>query len=280
MEVKIAKLLPLPIILISFFLSLSIKNYIDNGEFFIRDLDLKGGTSISFISKNEITIDDVSSILGDYGKLALISISKSEKEYSVRITLPGNVQHDKIIEIIKNSNIETKDFSIQYVGPELGEAFFSQVIYLLSIAYVLIFFANYFIYRKIAIALTIILSSLADIIYVFGVTILLGIPITFAGFTSLLLVIAYTIDTNILLSTKILSEKIEEFYSTYKKTLITGITVTAGLVVSMIIVLVFSNSKLLNNIATILLIGQLADLINTYILNAGLIEVILVGKKR
>lgn len=280
MKYRIAKFLPLPLILLTFFLLVSINHYIKNGEFFIRDLDLKGGTSISFLTSQEVNIERISSILGEYSKQALISISKSEKDYSVRITLPGEIPHEEILKLIKNSEIEIKEHSIQYVGPELGAAFFTQVFYLLTIAYVLIFAANYFIYRKLIIAITIILSSIADIIYVIGVTTLLNIPISFAGFTSLLLVIAYTIDTNILLSTKILSEKLEEFYSVYKKTLITGATVSSGLILSMIIVLLFSNSKLLNNIAIILLIGQIAELINTYLLNAGLIEVILVGKKR
>lgn len=280
MKYRIAKFLPLPLILLIFFLLVSINHYIKNGEFFIRDLDLKGGTSISFLTSQEVNIEKISSILGEYSKQALISISKSEKDYSVRITLPGEISHEEILKLIKNSEIEIKEHSIQYVGPELGAAFFTQVFYLLTIAYILIFAANYFIYRKLIIAITIILSSIADIIYIIGATTLLNIPISFAGFTSLLLVIAYTIDTNILLSTKILSEKLEEFYSVYKKTLITGATVSSGLILSMIIVLLFSNSKLLNNIAIILLIGQIAELINTYLLNAGLIEVILVGKKR
>jgi len=280
MKYRIAKFLPLPLILLTFFLLVSINHYIKNGEFFIRDLDLKGGTSISFLTSQEVNIEKISSILGEYSKQALISISKSEKDYSVRITLPGEIPHEEILKLIKNSEIEIKEHSIQYVGPELGAAFFTQVFYLLTIAYILIFAANYFIYRKLIIAITIILSSIADIIYIVGATTLLNIPISFAGFTSLLLVIAYTIDTNILLSTKILSEKLEEFYSVYKKTLITGATVSSGLILSMIIVLLFSNSKLLNNIAIILLIGQIAELINTYLLNAGLIEVILVGKKR
>jgi len=108
---------------------------------------------------------------------------------------------------------------------------------------------------------------------------LLGIPISFAGLTSILLVIAYTIDDNVLLATRILSASIEEFYEQYKKSLITGATITAGLVISMVIVLIFSNSKLLNNIAEVLLIGYVFNLMNTYILNASLIEVSLLGKR-
>ncbi|MCS7093673.1 MAG: hypothetical protein RMJ18_00590 [Candidatus Aenigmarchaeota archaeon] len=280
MVYKIAKFLPIPLILLTIFLAVSINHYIKNGEFFIRDLDLKGGTSISFLTEKEVSIQNVSLILGEFGEKTLISISKTEKEYSVKITLPSEIPYENVTEIIKKSDLDPKDISVQFIGPELGTAFFSQVVYLLSIAYVLVFIGNFFIYRRISVATTILLSSFANIIYIFGMTTLLNIPITFAGFTSILLVIAYTIDSNILLSTKLLGSKIEEFYEQYKKTLITGVTISSSLILSMIIVLIFSDSPFLNNIAQVLLIGFAVDLINTYLLNAGIIEVSVFGKKR
>lgn len=280
MVYKIAKFLPIPLILLTIFLAVSINHYIKNGEFFIRDLDLKGGTSISFLTEKEVSIQNVSLILGEFGEKTLISISKTEKEYSVKITLPSEIPYENVTEIIKKSDLDPRDISVQFIGPELGTAFFSQVVYLLSIAYVLVFIGNFFIYRRISVATTILLSSFANIIYIFGITTLLNIPITFAGFTSILLVIAYTIDSNILLSTKLLGSKIEEFYEQYKKTLITGVTISSSLILSMIIVLIFSDSPFLNNIAQVLLIGFAVDLINTYLLNAGIIEVSVFGKKR
>ncbi|MEM5815362.1 MAG: hypothetical protein QXD89_02665 [Candidatus Aenigmatarchaeota archaeon] len=279
MKYRIAKFLFLPIILLFLFSSFSIYNYINKGEFFIRDLDLKGGTLISFITDKEVSIDYISLTLGEFREKVLISISKTENKYSIRITFPSEISYEKIIEKLKNSEIKVEDLEIQFVGPELGSAFFSQVIYLLSMAYILIFLGNFFIYKKISIATTIIFSSLANIICIFGITTLFGIPVSFAGFTSILLVIAYTIDDNVLLSTRILSGKPEEFYEQYKKSLITGGTITSGLIISMIIVLIFSNSPLLNNIAEILLIGYASNMINTYILNAGIIEVSLFEKR-
>ena len=108
---------------------------------------------------------------------------------------------------------------------------------------------------------------------------LLNQKISFAGFSSILMLIAFAIDTNVILATKVLSSSKEEFYDQYKKGLITGITINSGLVISMLIVLFLTNSSFLINIAQIQIIGFSADIINTWILNASLIEVILLGKK-
>jgi preprotein translocase subunit SecF len=167
---------------------------------------------------------------------------------------------------------------MHFVGPELGSAFFSQVITLLTAAYILLFIINFYIYKKLSIATTIIISSLANIIAVFGIMDLFNQKISFAGFSSMLILIAFAIDVNILLVTKILSGKEGEFYEQYKKALITGLTINFSLVASMLIVLLLSNNTLLTNIAQIQIIGFIADIVNTWILNAALIEVVAFGK--
>jgi preprotein translocase subunit SecF len=108
---------------------------------------------------------------------------------------------------------------------------------------------------------------------------LLNQKISFAGFSSLLMLIAFAIDANVILATKILSGKIEEFYEQYKKGLITGLTINTGLIISMLIVLFLSNSPFLINIAQIQTIGFAADILNTWILNAAIIEVVLFAKR-
>jgi preprotein translocase subunit SecF len=109
---------------------------------------------------------------------------------------------------------------------------------------------------------------------------LLGLKISFAGFSSLLILIAFAIDANVILATKILSGTLEEFYDQYKKGLITGLTINASLIISMLIVLFLSNSPFLINIAQIQIIGFIADIFNTWILNAAIIEVVMLGKRR
>src|SRR3972149_4939134 len=110
----------------------------------------------------------------------------------------------------------------------------------------------YFIYRNFVSSFGIVLASFANIVTTLAMTSLLGIRISFAGFAGLLMLIAYTVDTNIVLTTKVLKSTPAEFKKQYKKALITGVTLIATIALTMFIVQLISTSTLLVNIAQVL----------------------------
>jgi preprotein translocase subunit SecF len=279
MKLKLAKLLPIPLILLVISLFGIYQVYSKTGDFFLKDVDLKGGTSITLIFNKSVDMKELKSIFKQKIDNFILSSSKTSEGFtSVKILAEKNIQAHEVISLLNLRNLYPIEYSVQFVGPELGSMFFSQVATLLAIAYILLFITNLFIYKNPVIGFTIILSSLANIIAVFGIMNLLNQKISFAGFSSMLMLIAFAIDTNVILATKVLSRE-EEFYEQYKKGLITGATINAGLIISMLIVLFLTNSSFLINIAKIQIIGFIADLINTWILNAALIEVIVFAKK-
>jgi preprotein translocase subunit SecF len=279
MKSKLVKLLPIPLILLAISLFGIYQVYSKTGDFFLKDIDLKGGTSLTLIFNRSVDMKELESILKQSVDNFILSSSKTSEGFtSVKILVEKSIQAQEVISLLNLRNLYPIEYSVQFVGPELGSMFFSQVATLLAIAYILLFITNLFIYKNPVIGLTIILSSLANIIAVFGIMNLLNQKISFAGFSSMLMLIAFAIDTNVILATKVLSRE-EEFYEQYKKGLITGATINADLLISMLIVLFLTNSSFLINIAKIQIIGFIADLINTWILNATLIEVIVFAKK-
>jgi len=280
MKFKIARLIPIPLALLIISIFGIYQVYSKSGDIFLRDIDLKGGTSLTLIFNTSIDITDLEQVLKQQIDNFILSASKTSEGFtSVNILTEKNIEAQEIISFLNSNGFYPIEYSIQFVGPELGSAFFSQVTSLLIIAYVLLFIVNIFIYKNPIVGFTIIISSLTNIIAVFGIMNLLNQKISFAGFSSLLMLIAFAIDTNVILATKVLSAPKEEFYEQYKKGLITGITINANLIISMLIVLYLTNSSFLINIAQIQIIGFLADIVNTWILNASLIEVILLGKR-
>jgi len=280
MKFRIARLLPIPLALLVISLFGIYQVYSRSGNIFLRDIDLKGGTSLTLIFNTSIDITDLEQVLKQKIDNFIISVSKTSEGFtSVNVLTEKSIEVNETISLLNSKGFYPAEYSIQFVGPELGSAFFSQVASLLIIAYVLLFIVNLFIYKNPIVGFTIILSSLTNIVAVFGIMNLLNQKISFAGFSSLLMLIAFAIDTNVILATKVLFAPKEEFYEQYKKSLITGITINANLVISMLIVLYLTNSSFLINIAQIQIIGFLADIVNTWILNASLIEVILLGKR-
>jgi preprotein translocase subunit SecF len=280
MKLKIVKLLPIPLLLLAISLFGIFQVYIKTGDFFIKDIDLKGGTSLTLIFNKSISTEEIEPIIKKKIETFIISSSKTMEGFTtINILTEKNINASEIVEFLNSNGFYPNEYSIQFVGPELGATFFSQIATLLTVAYILLFITNLYIYKKPIIAITIILSSIANIIVVFGIMNLLNQKISFAGFSSLLMLIAFAIDANVILATKILSGKLEEFYEQYKKGLITGLTINTGLIISMLIVLFLSNSPFLINIAQIQTIGFAADILNTWILNAAIIEVVLFAKR-
>jgi len=280
MKFKIARLLPIPLVLLVISLFGIYKVYSETGDLFLKDVDLKGGTSLTLIFNTTISTEEIEPIFKERLKTFTLSSSKTLEGYtSINILTEESINASEIINFLNSKNFYPSDYSIQFVGPELGNIFFSQITTLLLIAYVFLFITNLFIYKNPVVGATIILSSLTNIIAVFGIMNLLNQKFSFAGFSSLLMLIAFAIDTNVILATKVLSAPKEEFYEQYKKALITGITINFDLIISMLIVLYLTNSSLLMNIAQVQIIGFTADIVNAWILNAALIEVVLLGKK-
>jgi len=280
MKFKIARLIPIPLTLLIISILGIHQVYSKTGDVFLRDIDLKGGTSLTLIFNTSIDVNELELILKQKIDNFILSSSKTSEGFtSISILTEKNIEAQEMISFLNSKGFYPIEYSVQFVGPELGSAFFSQITTLLIIAYILLFITNLFIYKNPIVGTTIILSSLTNIIVTFGIMNLLNQKFSFAGFSSLLMLIAFAIDTNVILATKVLSSPKEEFYEQYKKGLITGITINANLIVSMLIVLYLTNSSFLINIAQIQIIGFLADIVNSWILNAALLEVVLFGKK-
>ena len=129
------------------------------------------------------------------------------------------------------------------------------------------------IYTKYSIpSVAVILAAFSDIIITVSIVNLLGIKLSTAGIAAFLMLIGYSVDTDILLSTRVVKRKegtiMERIYSSVK----TGMTMTLTTIVAIIVVLIFSRSEVLDQIMTIVLIGLFVDLINTWIQNTGLLR--------
>jgi preprotein translocase subunit SecF len=109
---------------------------------------------------------------------------------------------------------------------------------------------------------------------------LFGIQLTFGTLAALLMLIGYSVDTDILLTTKVLGERkyIEKKIASCRKT---GLTMTGAAIVAFAVlylvatfagVIGMTAIPVLSGIAIVMLFGLLADLINTWFFNAGLLK--------
>ncbi len=121
-------------------------------------------------------------------------------------------------------------------------------------------------------SMAVILSALSDIVVTVAVVNILGIKVSSAGIAAFLMLIGYSVDTDILLSNRVMKRKGGTVFRRILDAAKTGLTMSGTTMVALIIALTLSQSVVISQIMTILLIGLIVDLMNTWIMNAGLLK--------
>ena len=102
---------------------------------------------------------------------------------------------------------------------------------------------------------------------------IIGIKLSTAGIVAFLMLIGYSVDTDILLTTRLLRRKEsvnKALFGAFKTG--TTMTITSIIAITTALIAIYSFESVLNQIFTILLIGLGFDLFNTWITNASIIK--------
>jgi preprotein translocase subunit SecF len=120
---------------------------------------------------------------------------------------------------------------------------------------------------------TIMLSAFSNLIFLLAIVNLLGMRLSTAGIVAFLMMIGYSVDTNLLLTTRVLKRKHSinlEIFDAFK----TGITMTLTSIVAVAtaLIVVYNFQSVLNQIFIILIIGLFLDVLNTWVSNASILK--------
>lgn len=280
MELKPSKLMFVPILLFVASVGILFMNYLETGDFIFKDIDLRGGTLVTIGSDEIIDTGLVEEKVNERFGAGIVSGLRTGTGYGVTVQVDSGTKVADVVEAAEAAGVSVRDVSEQTIGPALGSLFFEQMRNSLIIAFVMMSIVIFIIYRNPVSSLGVVLASLGNILATLAFATLLGIEMSFASFAGMLMLIAFTVDTNIVLTSKMVAYGSESFISRYKKAFLTGATLTATITATMVIVLFLSSSKLLVNIAEILVIGFVTDLVYTWILNAGMLEIYFNRKNR
>ena len=92
------------------------------------------------------------------------------------------------------------------------------------------------------------------------------------------MLVGYSVDTDILLTARVLKRKEGSVIDCMFDAMKTGMTMTLTTIAAAVVALIFSKSEVLSQIMMILLFGLIADIINTWIQNTGLLMIYLEKK--
>ena len=290
-EGQYKKLLIIPFMLLLIAILLIGLKAAATGDFINRDVSLKGGVTVTIPTEQKIDIlqlEDIISKKFPKNDVSTKSLSQFGTQVGVIIDVDVGEEHreeqigiliEEIGEVL-NRKLTTKDYSVEVVGSSLGASFFREVVTALLIAFLLMAIVVFLYFRTLVPSGAVILAALSDILITLSIVNLLDIKLSTAGIAAFLMLIGYSVDTNILLSTRVLKRKegteMERIYGALK----TGITMSLTTLIAMTATLIFTQSEIIKQIMIILLIGLLVDLINTWIQNVGILRLYLERKAR
>lgn len=274
-------LLVIPAILLLFCLIYLGFFYSQNGSFIKKDISLEGGTSITIYDSN-LNAGDLESFIGDkLGDLSIREVSDVITREQKAVTIETTADADSTKEILEEylgykliSSGENPNSDIISTGSSFGESFYKQLIIGILIAFIFMAIVVFILFRTFVPSTAIIISAFADIIMSLTLVDILGIKMSGAGIIALIMLIGYSVDTDILLTNRILKNREGTINKKISGAFKTGITMTLTSLFAMgvALLIVKSFSQTLTQIFTILVIGLGFDILNTWITNVSILK--------
>lgn len=251
------------------------------GDFIYKGIDLKGGISLTINTQNSSLEEVEQALVGLPYEMHTRSISELGKLKGFIIEASGkknnaeelkNIEEEIDSSLSKKGIIKHGDYSVRVIGPSLGASFFQQTMKAMVIAFILMGLVVFYYFRTLVPSSAVILAAASDITITVAMVNILGIRLSTAGVAAFLMLLGYSVDTDILLSTRVLKRKAGTVYERVLSALKTGMVMNLTTLAAVTAALILTQSEVIAQIMTILLIGLLADIINTWIQNAGIIR--------
>ncbi len=270
------KLLLIPLALIFIGVVYMFFFYSSTGDFIYRDISLTGGTSVTLINENldaNVLELELAAQLEDVQTREIYDFTSGRQEAIIVETKSGSEHTQQVLESYLGYSLNEENSSIEFTGSSLSQSFFKQLLIAILVAFVFMAIVVFIIFRTFIPSTAIIISAFADIFMTLVLANILGIEMSTAGIVAFLMLIGYSVDTDILLTNRILKRTgnlNEKIYSAFK----TGTTMTFTSLIAIGIALIFaiSFSIVLTQIFLILFIGLAFDLLNTWITNVSILK--------
>lgn len=256
-----------------------------NGDFFNKDISLKGGITITIPTTTPANIQDTIVFLASKGYAANVrNLESSGKTIAVLVESGIDMNnHDEVDGLISAISelipLKKGDYSLEGIGSSIGESFFKQTMIAIIFSFLLMSIIVAITFRTFVPCIAVIGAALSDIIITLAIANIIGMEISTAGIAAFLMLIGYSVDTDILLTTRVLKRKegsiLDRIISAMKTGMLMNFTTLAILVIGIFI----SSSEIIKQIMIILFIGLLVDQINTWIQNAGILRLYMEKKR-
>ena len=266
-------LIAIPVIITLVSLVLLASNGLNEG------VDLKGGSLAVLDLEKSISQNDLKLMIEDGLNAEDVSILSMANDKAT-VQIGGTVDVVNLTDLLKGT---ATILSYNSVGPVLSNQALNQVYWALGFAFLFMSITVFIVFRDIIPSIAVILAAVSDIIISIAGMSLFGIPLSLASVGAILMLIGYSVDTDILLTTRLLKRKEGTVNERALDAMKTGLTMSISAIAAMtalylVTIFIIPEAVVLSNIAAVLLIGLVADILVTWLMNLGILKWYLEGR--
>lgn len=248
--------------------------YSKHNDFINKDVSLSGGTTITLTGN----VDAGKLEQGLKGKdITFRKLTDITTGKTISVIIESSDQPDVLkadVEKILGYQLTEENSSIEFTGSSLSGNFYKQLIAALIISFILMSIVIFILFRTFIPSIAVIFSAFSDIVMPLALLNFLGVKISAAGIAAFLMLIGYSVDTDILLTTRAIKKSEgtvnNRIYGAFKTGILMTLTALAAVLPAFFLVSGLPDS--FRQIFLILALGLVADIINTWLTNVGIIK--------
>jgi preprotein translocase subunit SecF len=175
-------------------------------------------------------------------------------------------------EIARDAGLEVT--AVRTTSATFGDDAQTTALFGIGLAFLGMSIVVFLMFRTIVPSIAVIASAFSDLVIPIAVMNLIGVRLSLGTVAALLMLIGYSVDSDILLNNHVLRRS-GGFYESVRRAMRTGVTMTVTSIAAMTVMTIvayFFGIDLLASIGLVLVIGLCADLMNTYMLNVSLLR--------
>jgi len=231
-------------------------------------IDFSGGTAVTIFTTD--STDTLQDTFSGYPLILPIQVGTN----NVKFLKFGPMDDSSFESLAALINQKYPDARIDQIGASFGQTLQQQATLALVFSFIGMAIVVFIAFRTFIPSSAVVLSAFADIAMTAAAMTVLGIELTLPTMAALLMLIGYSVDSDILLTMRVLKRqgKLDEKLGGAFRTGIIMTTTTMVAVAAMWIVTSVGNVPVIPQISAVLFIGLAFDMLNTWLTNAGIIK--------
>ncbi|MFQ3294605.1 MAG: preprotein translocase subunit SecF [Halobacteriales archaeon] len=268
------QLMTIPVVVLAIALVVLSGWYVVTGAPVNQGIDFTGGTEMTV--QTDTPREDIESQF-DPAPTSIQSVTNQDNRYI--LTFKASSESDQDFSTQARENLQPDDgqdvvLSSQTVSANFGGSTQRTALFGVGLAFLGMTILAFLLFRTFIPGLGIVLSAFSDMVVPLALMNVFGINLSLGTVAALLMLIGYSVDSDILLTNHILRRSGGFYESTYQA-MRTGVTMTltslSAMAVMAIVAFIF-RIDLLASIGLVLVFGLATDLMNTYMFNVSLLR--------